>query len=270
MCGLITCVIPSLNQGCFIEETIKSVISQDCFEKVELVVMDGGSSDDTLNILDRYKKYFHSVNSERDKGQAAAINKGVAIGGGNYVCWLNSDDLLLPGAMQLQIEFLREHPNIKVVHGIGINIGEHGSYLSQYPSGLVDNQTMIKGCPVSQPTMMMMRETWEEVQGLDESLQMCMDYDLWWRVMKVADFGFIPHELACTRIHDLTKTKTMRHAYYRESFKILKREINYIPLKWMINGLFEEIVGCYPRQASYWQRCAALAMAPKYYWNNCK
>ncbi len=270
MNGLITCVIPSLNQGRFIDQAIKSIIGQNCFEKVELIVMDGGSIDETLNVLGRYERYFHTIVSEKDNGQAAAINKGVSLGSGEYVCWLNSDDLLLPGSMQCQIEYLKKHDNIKVVHGIGVNIGEHGNYLSQYPSGPVDKITMVKRCPVCQPTSMMLRETWEKVNGLDENFQMCLDYDLWWRVMKVAAIGFIPQKLACNRIHSLTKTETMRQVHYQESFKILKREINYIPLKWMLDGLFEETLGCYPRQASYWQRCITIAKFPKYFWDNCR
>ena len=259
----VTCVIPSLNQGEFIEKAILSLQNQDL--PVQLVLMDGGSNDDTLKVVSRYRKHLHYLVSQPDRGQAAAINQGVTLGDGRYVCWLNADDILLPGALQQQIRFLEEHPKSPAVHGIGVNIDAADRRLGLYPSRPATRSNLVRGCPVCQPTTLIRRTAWEKTGGLDESFQVCLDYDLWWRLEPLGEIGFIPRELACNRVHSNTKTTRLRHQHYREAYRILRREMGRVPAKWLLDGWFETSTGSYPRQASARQWLTALYQAPSFF-----
>ena len=265
----ITCVIPSYNQGRFLGEAIASIVEQKKFPQVELILMDGGSKDNSLEIINKHKKYFHYYSSEKDGGQAAAINEGVRKGRGEYVCWLNSDDRLEQDAFLRQIDFIQNNPGTVAVHGLGQNIDENGDIISMYPSLEVNYENMLKSCPVCQPTVMVTRKAWEAVGGLNESFNICLDYDLWWRLEKLGEFGFIKEILASTRIHGETKTARLRQQHYHEVYRILKREHGSVPIKWWVTGFFEEKYGCFPKDSNLLQRVRAFFCLPKYYRDNC-
>ncbi len=266
----ITCIIPSYNQGQFLEEAILSVVGQQYFPKVELVLMDGGSDDGSVEIIDKYKKYLYYYSTGKDGGQSAAINKGVVKGTGKYICWLNSDDRLEHDALINQINFLESNPSTIAVHGYGQNIDEQGNFISMYPSKEMNYKNLLSSCPVCQPTVMVVRDAWERVGGLDESLNVCLDYDLWWKINELGHFGFTKKILASTRIHGDTKTANLRLQHYQEAYKILNREHGSVPYKWWITGLFEEKYSCFPKEASLMQKMCALLCLPKYYWDNCR
>ncbi|MCJ7706656.1 MAG: glycosyltransferase, partial [Anaerolineales bacterium] len=125
---LVSIVIPSFNQAAFLEATIRSVLTQD-YPRLETIVVDGGSTDGSLDIIRRYEDRLTRWLSEPDRGQADAINKGLRLATGEIVAWLNSDDLYLPGAIRQAVQALAEHPEAGMVYGDGVLIDEDDAIL---------------------------------------------------------------------------------------------------------------------------------------------
>ena len=129
---LVTVVTPSFNQGRFIRETIESVLSQD-YPNLEYMVIDGGSTDDTLSILKSYQDRFAWV-SEPDRGQAHAINKGWRCAKGEILAWLNSDDIYQPGAIRTAVEYFIHNQQVGMVYGEAYHVDESGQPIDRYPT----------------------------------------------------------------------------------------------------------------------------------------
>jgi glycosyltransferase involved in cell wall biosynthesis len=204
---LVTVVTPSFNQGRFIRETIESVLAQN-YPSIEYLVIDGGSTDETLGILKKYPGRFYWV-SEKDKGQANAINKGWSRARGEILAWLNSDDVYLPGAISKAVAFLQDHPEVGTGYGEGYHIDEEDQVIERYPTEPFDRERLKETCFICQPTVFIRRKVLEEVGFLDESLRYCMDYDLWFRMARKFKFGYLPEYLACTRFYKGTNTLIM-------------------------------------------------------------
>lgn len=264
----VTCVIPSLNQGEFIEKTILSALRQEGIKDLEMIVMDGGSTDETLTILKKYQSSFSFWKTGTDDGQAAAVNEGVKKGTGMYVCWLNSDDLFLPGGLKCLCTFLESHPQYVAVHGKAKFIDEDGNETGDYPSSVINRKTLQRTCPICQPATLIRRSVWDAVGGLDRDLSMCLDYDLWWRLLAVGKIGYLDDYVACSRLHHETKTVKFKKQHYREAFWILRKNTGKVPFKWRISALFEELFACSPSEAKFHQKLRVLLMLPFYYWKN--
>jgi len=111
----VTVAIPSYNQGKFLELTVQSILDQDI--KTEICIADGGSTDQSPSIIESYKDLLHWAHIGPDGGQSSAINEAISSGSAPYVCWLNSDDILIKGALKKMINFLENHPEIPMVYG---------------------------------------------------------------------------------------------------------------------------------------------------------
>src|SRR5215212_477191 len=179
---LVTIVTPSLNQRQFIEATIRSVLDQD-YPTIEYLVMDGGSTDGTLDILRRYEDRLTWV-SMPDGGQAEAINRGWRRGRGEVLAWLNSDDIYLPGAVSAAVACLRAHPQVAGVYGDCDYIDEHGRTIDTHPTTPFDYATMLQTAraPIPQPATFLRQVAVESVNYLDARLTMLLDFDLWIRL----------------------------------------------------------------------------------------
>ena len=180
----VTVVTPSLNQGRFIRHAIESVLSQD-YPNLEYIVVDGASTDRTVEILESYGDRLQFV-SERDSGQSHAINKGLRMARGEVVAWLNSDDVILPGAVRKAAEALALDPGLGMVHGEGYRIDEEGRTLSrfQYTEPFNLWRLIYFGDTILQQTAFMRKSAVEAVGYLDESLHWGMDWDLFIRLGK--------------------------------------------------------------------------------------
>ncbi|WP_280169445.1 glycosyltransferase family 2 protein [Priestia megaterium] len=206
---LVSIITPSFNQARFIEETIESVSNQK-YGNFEHIVIDGGSTDETINILKRYsillKDKFKFI-SEPDRGQSHAINKGISIARGDIIGWLNSDDTYLPDAIQKGVDALNHNPNWAMVYGRAYNINENSRIMSPYFVVKDNNQeTLFNDCGICQPATFIRKNILDILGGVDETLDFCMDYDLWIRISQRYKLGFIDEYLACARIHSLAKS----------------------------------------------------------------
>ncbi len=228
---LVSIVTPSYNQGRFIRETIESVLSQD-YSSIEYIVLDGGSTDETLEILKSYGDRFHWV-SEKDHGQAHAINKGWRQARGDIFAWLNSDDVYLPGSITKAVDYLGKNPETGAVYGEGYHIREDGTIIERYPTEPFDAQRLKETCFICQPTVFIRRKVLEDVGFLDESLKYSMDYDLWFRIAKKYPWGYIPEFLACTRFYLATKTLGQRAAVHREILSVVFHHNQTVPPSWI-------------------------------------
>ena len=166
---LVTVVTPSFNHGRFMRETIESVLTQS-YPRIEYLVMDGGSTDETVKILESYGDRVAWV-SERDRGQTDAINKGWRRGRGAILAYLNSDDTYLPGAVEKAVAGLRAHPDAGAVYGEGYHVDESGRVIERYPTEPFDLTRLPQTCFICQPTVFLRRELVERVGYLDESLR---------------------------------------------------------------------------------------------------
>ena len=176
---MVTVAVPCLNQGRFLDEALQSIFDQEKVP-VEVFVMDGGSEDDTIDVILRWAHRLSGWRSRVDDGQAAAINEGIALGRAPFVCWLNSDDWFLPACLSTLVSALETHPVAPAVYGRAWNFNERSRRKSSVWVEPFDERKLAFRCIVSQPATLIRRRAWEAIGGVDPSLNMAMDYDLWW------------------------------------------------------------------------------------------
>lgn len=228
---LVTVVTPSFNHGRFIRETIESVLTQS-YPRIEYLVVDGGSTDETVAILRSYGDRVVWV-SEPDRGQTDAINKGWRRARGTILAYLNSDDMYLPGAVEKAVACLRAHPDAGAVYGEGYHVDETGRVIGRYPTEPFDMARLTQTCFICQPTVFLRREMVERVGYLDNSLRYCMDYDLWIRLARVSRFAYLPDYLASTRLHAQAKTLDQRGPFHAEILRTVHGHFGRVPPQWV-------------------------------------
>ena len=229
---LVSIVIPSLNKGDFIEETIASINDQN-YRNIEIIVIDGGSNDKTIQILRRYRKAFAHCISEPDNGQSEAINKGVALAKGDIVGWLNADDLLYPDGIESIVKGFKNHQSAGLVYGGGSKIDIDGKIVKDIPYRAVDRRLLKQLYYMLQPSMYFKRKTFLDVGGVAVNYHLAMDWDLVLKVSKVADLVAVPQKIAKLRMYDGTKTSAGGLKTYQEIADIGRRhngitDVNYI------------------------------------------
>jgi glycosyltransferase involved in cell wall biosynthesis len=194
--------------------------------------MDGGSNDETISILNNYRDRFYWT-SEKDEGQANAINKGWSCAKGDILAYLNSDDIYLPNALSKTAAYLEKHPEAAAVYGDGYHIKEDGTVIDRYPTEPYDRKRLAETCFICQPTVFIRRRVLEEIGFLDESLSYCMDYDLWLRIAERYPWSYLPEYLACTRFYPETKTLGKRVEAHKEIMKVVFRHNHFVPPSWI-------------------------------------
>lgn len=209
---LVTIVTPSLNQSRFVEETIKSVVQQD-YPHIEYWIIDGGSADNSIEIIQKYAKKYKFIKwiSEKDKGQSHAINKGFKRAKGEVVAWLNSDDTYEPGAIRKTVEVMVSHPDYKLVYGEAYIIDEKGKKIGVFPhTEKIFNykRLVFVSDYIMQPSAFVRRDVFKEIGYLNEKLHWCMDWDFWIRIAKRYPVGYVPCFTANTRDYCQTKTRS--------------------------------------------------------------
>jgi carbamoyltransferase len=220
----ISIVTPSYNQGLFLERTIASVLGQN-YPSLEYMVIDGDSTDSSIETIKKYQDDLEYWVSEPDRGQTHAINKGLAHSSGEIMNWLNSDDVLRPDALRTIAEAFRRYPEADFVYGDCDLIDATGKHLIRQYSPEFNGGVMVYGRSIaSQPACFWRRSAWEDLGPLDESYNFCMDMEYWIRaVMAGCQFRLVHHPLAATRIHEGTKTSSIREQLALEHREILNR-----------------------------------------------
>lgn len=221
-------VTPSLDQGAFIERTIESVLRQEGDFELEHIVVDGGSTDGTLEILERHRGRIRWV-SEPDRGQSDAINKGFRMARGDVLGWLNSDDVYEPGALGAVASALRDggaswcFGECRVVDEGGREIRRMVSRYKSRTSRRYSLPRLLSQNFIPQPATFFRRSILEAAGPLDESFHYAMDYDLWLRFARLADPVFVARPLASFRWHGASKTGARYRTGAWEAFGIARR-----------------------------------------------
>lgn len=217
----ISVVMPSYNQARFIREAIDSVLRQNC-GALDLLVMDGGSTDGTVDILASYGEQIRFV-SQRDRGQSDAINQGLGRVQGDIVCWLNSDDLFTPNALSLVLDTFDAHPQVDFVYGKGWNIDAGGKILGDsnvLPFNvwkLIHQRNFIQ-----QPSCFFRKSLLDKTGAVNEDLHYVMDWDLWIRFSAYRGY-YIDQYLSSNRTYDDNKTQSGQFRRWREIKRMVRQ-----------------------------------------------
>ena len=236
---LVSIVTPSFNQGRFIERTIDSVLAQ-TYPNIDYLVVDGGSTDETLAILRGYGDRVRWL-SEADAGQTAAINKGLRRASGEILGYLNSDDILLPDAISRVVEHLRNHPECDLVYGDADYIDAEDQVTGTYPTAEYSFERLMEDCCICQPAAYWRASVTESVGLFDETVQLAMDYDYW---IRIGLSGFViqhlSETLAQSRLHPETKTLSARSDIFHEIFDLSRRHAGYVSRNY-VYGYWEHL-----------------------------
>jgi len=238
---LVSIITPSFNQARFLEETIRSVLDQDHTD-LEYIIIDGGSTDGSQEII---KKYAHRLVwwvSEKDGGQTDAINKGFARAKGDVLAWLNSDDTYHPGAVSAALAFMQAHPEAGLVYGDTNFIDQNGRILGTFPAAQTDYKRLRRGyVHIPQQAAFFRADIWKQVGPLDPSFFFAMDYDLWVRIASVSPILYTHQLWANFRLHSQGKTVVadqrcwpeMMRVHYRDGGKLL----SILPAKYLLRKI---------------------------------
>lgn len=233
MTAEVTVVIPSFNQARFLEDAINSVLSQDV--ELELIIIDGGSTDGSQKIIEKYLPNLFYWQSEPDNGQASAINLGMTKGTAPFVCWLNSDDFLYPGGLRAMLDAARRNSACSFVYAKAWHVNEIGLKTVPYLTLPFSLFALRRYCFICQPATLIPRKNWEELKGLDDNLSMALDYDFWFTLNRHCGTPFYLREfVAANRMHSDTKTHNFLDLHYQESMDVVKKHTGTVPLKWFI------------------------------------
>ncbi len=234
----VSIITPVLNQVEFIETCIQSVLSQD-YPHVEYWVMDGGSTDGTLDVIRRYEGKLRWA-SENDKGQSSAINKGFRLAGGDILSWLNADDLLYPSAVSAVVEAFHQSPEVAVIYGDCDYVDPAGNVLGAYPARPFDYAALLVRAEnyIPQPAAFFRKEVLESVGSLNEDLHYVMDFEYWLRIGARHPMKYLPIKLAALRLQPAAKTLSSiprfgeeRVAVYQRLFERREVPAELLPLK---------------------------------------
>lgn len=228
----VSIITPSYNQGEFIKETIESVLNQ-TYKNIEYIVMDGGSTDDTVEILKSYGNRIKWI-SEKDKGQADAVNKGLEAATGEIIGWLNSDDTYYPDTIKTVVEYFLSNQETDMIYGEGDYIDRYSEVIGKYDTKIFDYSLLANECFICQPAAFFTKSIVDSVGRLNADLQLCMDYELWMRIGKFGNVLYVPETLATSRMYDENKTLSRRREVYEECCKVLKKHYGYVSHNWLV------------------------------------
>ena len=261
----ISVITPSFNQGQFLERTIKSVVDQD-YDQIELIVMDGGSEDNSLEVI---KKYSHSIfhyESKPDGGQTNAVNSGIKIATGEIIGWLNSDDVYYPETLSVVAEIFKTHPEVNIIYGNADHIDENDEYIEIYKTEPWDYEKLKNICYICQPAVFFRSSVVGKYGPLDQTLDFCMDYEYWLRLGQREKFYFFQRKLAGSRLYTSNKTLGSRLKVHTEIVRMFKNKFGSVPYRWIAAlAHFKAIEGRGLPEGSWELRKYLLQTA--YHWN---
>ena len=244
----IAIVVPSLNQGRYLSAALSSLLSQEAVI-ARVAVVDGGSQDETGDVLAGFRGGLAWCRMAPDEGQTSAINEGIdqlvrLFPAVEYVGWLNADDIVMSDGLRVLAAALDEHPAWVAVAGRAHLISDSGEVVSEIATAPFDPRVFSHMCTISQPATLVRRAAWQQVGGLDTTLHMCFDYDLWWRLARIGPIGYANGTIvAASRDHVSTKTRTRRSEYFAEATRVVRRHTGRVPWHWCISEALEREAG---------------------------
>ena len=220
----ITVVTPSFNQGHYIEAAMRSVLMQG-YPNLEYIILDGGSTDESVAVIERYAPWLAHWASAPDDGPAQAINRGLARATGDILCWLNADDLYLPGALWAAAEALTQQPAVALVYGEGWYIDEAGEPIEpcRFVRRRFERRYLVNRDPILQPAAFWRRALWQAVGPLDEGLRWVFDWEWFIRGHGRGVFAYLPREMALYRVQPAALTRTGGLARQVEHGRVTRR-----------------------------------------------
>lgn len=277
----ISIITPSYNQGKFIERTLLSVLTQK-YPRLELIVMDGGSTDQTVKVLKKYdqlikrgkfgKGITYIWKSEKDQGQTHAINKGLEIATGDILAYLNSDDTYEPKALKTIATYFKKHPGTQFVYGKGQLIDTHDRPIGMYNDFPVNHHKLHRNCGVSQPTAFWTRKVFETIGYFNQDFQYTMDYEYWVRVSQKFKMVYLSNVLASTRIHPDAKTSSQTMKLYKNAIQLQKMHYPYVHEDWIFtfsDGLVHNLKdGAWYQEVWYWLVLMGGSAWLQLWWNH--
>jgi glycosyltransferase involved in cell wall biosynthesis len=209
-------ITPSFNQGQYIQQNIESVLNQN-YPKFEHIIMDGGSTDTTISIL---QKYPHLIwKSEPDKGQSDAINKGILSSKGEWIVWVNSDDYLLPNALQIMADTIKSNPDSHFICSNVIKVNVNGERISKHSSSYSPYKITFwwrTNLRLFSPGSLFTRHLFDEIGLFNPDFHYMMDYDFFLRAHRKFDFHYVDADLVAFRKHSEQKGSQGNHLFFRE------------------------------------------------------
>ncbi len=230
----ISIITPSYNQGHYIEETILSIIGQG-YANLEYIIIDGGSTDSTLEVIKKYEDRIDYWVSEKDKGQSDAINKGLKIATGDIVAWLNSDDIYTPGALQAVADAFMANANAGIAYGDVESFFPDGR--KEVWTNKFDPADFFGRVSIHQPGVFWKRDLHNTFGYIDESFYYLMDYDFWARIFFNAPSVRIDKTLALFRVHDSAKTGNNPIGLYDDYRRVISRMVRSLPNSGLLDKL---------------------------------
>jgi GT2 family glycosyltransferase len=217
---LVSIVTPSFNQARYLEETLRSVLDQD-YPNLEYIVVDGSSTDGSVEIIRKYTDRLTWWVSEQDSGQAEAINKGLSRVTGEIVAWLNSDDYYLPGAIAAAVRVFEENPEVVLIYADMLAVDEHGETINALHYEQMDLEDLLCFQIIGQPAVFFRREALESAGELDPSYHFLLDHHLWLRIALQGRILHVNDTWAAARYHAEAKNRARAAEFGHEAFRIL-------------------------------------------------
>lgn len=217
---LVSIVTPSYNQAPYLEQTIQSVLGQD-YARLEYLVIDGGSTDNSVEIIKQYADRLAYWISEKDRGQAEAINKGLARAHGDILAWLNSDDYYLPGTIASVVRCFDENPDVVLVYGDMLAVDGHGQPINVLKYSQLSLEDLLCFQIVGQPSVFFRRSAFERTGPLEPTFHFMLDHQLWIRLAQQGRILHVPQVWAAARYHPGAKNRARAAEFGREAFRVL-------------------------------------------------
>ena len=218
---LVSIITPSYNQAKYLEQTILSVLNQD-HPRIEYIVMDGASTDGSVEIIKKYAGSLAHWESVKDKGQADAINKGFARATGEIVAWLNSDDYYLPGTISKAVKVFEENPDVVLVYANMLAVDENGQIFNTLTYKQLTHEDLLCFQIIGQPAVFMRRSALQQTGGLDPNFHFLLDHLLWIQIAKHGRILHVDQTWSAARYHADAKNVAKAAEFGREAFRILE------------------------------------------------
>jgi glycosyltransferase involved in cell wall biosynthesis len=217
---LVSIITPSYNQAPYLEQTIQSVLEQD-YPRIEYMVVDGGSTDNSVDVIKKYADRLAYWVSEKDSGQAEAINKGLAHAKGEILAWLNSDDYYLLNTVSVAVRCFEQNPDVVMVYGDMFAVDSDGQTINVLKYKQLSLEDLLCFQIIGQPSVFFRRAALEKVGFLDTTFHFMLDHHLWIRLAQHGRIQHIPQVWSAARYHAEAKNRARAAEFGREAFRIL-------------------------------------------------